>query len=83
MQAEALHSALYDAELAMLGIYGLGDDEREVEVAVVVVHGAAAGLTAHEVAAVSFKSLHVHFAVRILVLPYHHCATVAPAKDTK
>ena len=78
MQAEALDGALDDTELSLLVLERLGDDEREVEVAVIVVDGTAAGLTPHQVAAVGLESLHIHLAKRVLVLPYHHRTPVLP-----
>lgn len=78
VEAEAFHSALDDGELALLVVEGLGDDEGEVEVAIVVVDGAAAGLAAHEEATVGLKGLDVDLAVGVLVLSDDYGAAVTP-----
>ena len=76
--AEIKHGALYDAELTRLVVESFGDDEREVDVAVVVIHRSAAGTAPHEVAAVGLEGLDVALAKWILVLSDDDGATVAP-----
>ena len=78
MQTISLYGALYDVKLTALVIACFGRHKREVEVAVVMVDSTAAGLATHQVSAVGFEGVHIHFAERILVLPYHHRTAVAP-----
>ena len=78
VEAEALDSALDNAELPLLIVESLGGDEGEVEVTVVVIDGAATGATSHEVAAVGLEGVDVHLAVWVLVLPDDNSAAVAP-----
>ncbi len=75
---EVGHRALYDAELACLVIEGFGDDEGEVDVAVVVVDSAAAGAAAHQEASVGLKCLHVALREGVLVLSDNNRAAVFP-----
>ena len=78
VEAETFHGALDDGELALLVVDGFGDDEGEVEVAVVVVDGATAGLAAHEKAPIGLKGLDVDLAIGVLVLSDDDGAAVAP-----
>ena len=78
MQTETLHRPLDDPELALLVVEGLGDDKGEIEIPVVVVDGSAAGLAAHQVAAVGFQGFHIALAEGVLVLSNNHGTAVAP-----
>ena len=78
VQAETLDGTLDDGELTLLVVEGLGDDEREVDVAVVVIYGAASRLAAHKVAAISHQRINIALGERVLILPDNYSTVVLP-----
>ena len=78
MQAKTLNSTLNNGKLTSLVVEVFWNNEREIKIAVVMIDRAATRTTTHQVSTVGIQCLQIHFAVRILVLPYHHRATVAP-----